>query len=148
MTHEEAQMHSSAYVDGEVSGLDAAAMFGHLAECGTCRTFMSRVLAMRSTLLSAPPIPVPPALDRRVLSLRLPQTRSTPVRRLLASRIQIPLAAAAAIAVTLLTITLFSVSLWLSAPPQQPQKQETVYIMSLPAIEVHAPQPADRKPVQ
>jgi anti-sigma factor RsiW len=141
MTCREIQTALSAYIDGELPEEAAAGMFAHLSTCTACREFLTDVLRVRAALH----LP-------SVLTPNLPVDRGHvprgPLRRLVAQRLEIPFAAAAGIALVLLSISLLSLSLWLHAPPERPPQREVVYMLSLPPVEVHAVKPAEHKPVE
>lgn len=140
MTCNEIQVDISAYIDGELSAAGMAGMFTHLSHCVVCQEFLTDALRLRAALHSASALaPVPSGAHR--------EASRGPIRRLITQRLELSFAAAAGIALVLLTVSVFSISLWLGAPKEKPQR-EVVYMLSLPPVEVHAVQPADQKPVQ
>ena len=139
MTCDEIQADISAYIDGELPADDMAVMFKHLSGCAECQGFLTNALRLRSAMhvpsaLAATPLPRPKSVQQRS------------IRRLIGQRLELPFAAAAGIALVLLSVSLLSLSLWLNAPKDKPQR-EVVYMLSLPPVEIQAVRPAEQKPV-
>ena len=141
MTCNEIQEHISAYIDRECSADSAAVMFVHLSGCMACQGFLTDSLRVRAVLHS-PPTLAPAPIRRRQEAPR------GPLRSLIAQRLELPFAAAAGLALVLLSVSLLSLSLWLNPPKGKPPQREVVYMLSLPPVEVRAAQPADQKPVE
>jgi len=138
MTCDDVQAAISAYADGEIHPDGEGAMFGHIGTCPECRKFFRSVLDIRDAFASAPPVVVPESLDRRVLAIRPgPARPAARHRRWLAElwmrRLSVPLPSAALVALALVSITIFTLSL-LMRPSEVP-------LLSLPPIDVYAEKP-------
>lgn len=141
------QLRISAFVDGELDGGDVPAMFSHLSGCAACQGFLSDALRLRADLRAWEVRAPGEAPDRKGFALKRVERSGGAVRRLIAQKLEMPFAAAAGIALVLLGISLFSVSLWLGGAAERGRQPEVVYMLSLPQVEVHAARPADQKPV-
>ncbi len=144
MNCNEIQPRISAYVDGELPGADATAMFAHLSGCMECQAFLTDTLRLRADLRAWEVRAPAPA--RKKSTLQWKETSGSAIRRLISQRLEIPFAAAAGIALVLLGVSLFSVSLWLGGSADRAREPGVVYM--LPTVEVHAVKPADQKPEQ
>lgn len=76
MRHEEAVV-LSAYVDGELSGLELARVKAHLDACGACRAEADALLSTKRLLAGAPRRAMPPGL---VASIEARLERPAPAR--------------------------------------------------------------------
>lgn len=145
MTCEDVQAAISAYADGEVHPDEEGAMFVHIAGCAECRTFLRSVLDLRSAFAAAEPVDVPLSLDRNVLAIRPGATAPAAHRRrwlagLWERRLSVPLPSAALVAITLVSIALFTLSLLM--------KPSEVPLLTLPTVDVYAEQPADHQRIE
>ena len=114
-------------------------MFAHTGTCAECRAFFRSVLDLRSALASAEPVDVPETLDRRVQTIRPDVVRPAAQRRrwlaeLWERRLSVPLPSAALVAIALVSITIFTLSLLM--------KPSEVPLLTLPTVDVYAEQPA------
>jgi len=140
MTCEEVQAAISAYADGEIHTDEEGAMFAHIAVCPQCRAFLRSVLDLRNAIASAEPVAVPETLDGDVLAIRpgAAHAPATQRRRWLAElwmrRLSIPLPSAALVAIALVSITIFTLSLLM--------KPSEVPLLTLPTVDVYAEHPA------
>jgi len=128
----------SAYADGALPPDGEESMFVHLGTCADCRRFLGHVLDTRAAIAAMPRADVPESLDRTVLALkpgiaREKTQRSRWLADLWMRRLSIPLPSAAIVALALLSITIFSLSLLL--------KPNEVPLMSLPPVDVCAEHP-------
>ncbi|MGE5579554.1 MAG: DUF4349 domain-containing protein [Bacillota bacterium] len=57
----------SAYIDGELSAQDKEALEAHLAACGSCRSALSELRAVKAALASVPEEEVPPGLHEMIM---------------------------------------------------------------------------------
>jgi len=148
MNCNDVQIEISAYADGELSGSDARVMFAHLSACAECQAFLTDTLRLRAELRTwEVRIPAPTPGQKRA-ALRRREATGGVIRRLISRRLEMPFAAAAGIALVLLGVSLFSVSLWLGGSAARAKNPEVVYMLSMPAVEVRAVKPADLQPVQ
>jgi len=139
MTCDDVQAAISAYADGEIHHDEEGAMFAHVAGCAQCRTFLRNVLDMRSAFAAAEPVDVPATLDRDVLAIRPGAAPPAAHRRrwlagLWERRLSVPLPSAALVAIALVSITIFSLSLLL--------KPSEVPLLTLPPVDVYAEHPS------
>jgi len=138
MICDDVQASISAYADGELPPDEEGAMFAHIGTCPVCRKFLRSVLEIRSAVASAARPDVPGSLDRRVLTFR-PGARPPKRERmrwfadLWMRRLSVPFPSAALVAIALLSITIFTLSL-LMRPSEVP-------LLSLPPVDVYAEQP-------
>ena len=129
------QLMMSTYIDDALDAPSQGRMFAHLGTCNECRVFLRRMLDLRAGLAAIPALEVPPSLDRRVMKLKMKQTRPMKgagerLRTLWSQRLSVPLPSAALIALALITVTVLSLSLW--------QKPDVISVPSLPAVDVYA----------
>lgn len=79
----------SAYLDGQISGLEMASMAAHLDTCSNCGREFAALRAMQSTLAEMNPVAAPPRLQARLRAAiaqeRERETHLPPFRRWLRS---------------------------------------------------------------
>jgi anti-sigma factor RsiW len=139
MTCDEMQLEISAYIDNALGADAQGMMFAHLGTCPACRSFLRGILEVRHRVASIPAPDVPEGLDRRVLKQPSPRPpgRTQGVRGRIADfwtqRLSVPAPSAALVALALIVITIFSLSL-LRRPDEVP-------LPCLPVIDVYLEQP-------
>jgi len=103
MNHEQFQKLVNEYIDEGIGDAASAEMFAHLGNCTECRNLMRSSLQVRSYYRQEDPEEVSASLDRRVFAtvqgMTAQRNRRIP---LWATRILIPLPAAASIAILIL----------------------------------------------
>ncbi len=131
----------STYIDGESDDAGNTELFRHLGACLSCRKTFAELGALRTRIAAIPEPSVPTHLDRRIA--RLNATRpaqvshlATRLRSLWESRLTVP-APALALTLLLATVTLFISLLYIRTAQPPAGEQQVMYIMSMPAIEVH-----------
>ena len=139
MTCDEVQAAISAYADGEILPGEEGAMFAHISTCPVCRAFFRSVLDLRSAFASTEQVDVPEELDSRVIAIRPGPARPSPERRgwfagIWMRRVSVPLPSAAIVAIALVSITIFTLSLLM--------KPSEVPLLTLPPVDVYAEQPS------
>jgi anti-sigma factor RsiW len=133
----------SALMDSELGDEEAKSLFGHLNSCEGCREAFRSVQALRSDLREQVPPMAPAELDEKILSL-IPHTRTyagdRKAVRIVAwkRRISVPLPVAAVLALLLMV---GSAALSLKVFESQRTQTQTVYITTLPAVDVYGPTP-------
>ena len=138
MTCDVYEEHVSALVDNELKEEEMVLLFGHLESCPSCRHSLQTVLNLRSDLGEDVPPLAPKELDEKVL-LSVTRTKlydgdRKPMRLLLwKRRISMPLPIAASIMIVLIAGSVALSSLW--------SKTQTVYVTTLPVVEVHGYMP-------
>jgi len=152
MKCEEVELSISLYIDRALGAADTPELFLHLAQCAHCRSFLETMLHLRQELASMPEPEPSWTLDRRIGTLRVRRAGMAPkitsaIRLLWMRRLAIPLPAAAVLALMLLTASVVSYSLW-SKVNAEPPKQEVIYMLPMPAVEVQAVQQESSLPRQ
>jgi hypothetical protein len=106
MNHEHFQELVNLYLDAGLDDNASAELFAHLGACNECRILMRSSLQVRSYYQNTEMEEVSASLDRRVLATARNKpartTQRNPLAPLWATRILIPLPAAASIAVLIL----------------------------------------------
>ncbi len=136
ITCEEYEEQISQLIDHELGESSAPILFDHLAECTGCRRFLNTTLRIRSGLLEQGPISAPAQLDEKILGTvpvgrRAARDRLAIPGLLLKKRVSLPVPLAAAVVVLLMLGSILLSSLWL-----QSQGGGTVYVTTMPAVEV------------
>jgi anti-sigma factor RsiW len=131
----------SALMDNELSDQEAKSLFGHLNSCEECREAFRSAQELRSNLKEQLPPIAPAELDEKVMSL-IPHPRTyvgdrKAVRIVVwRRRISLPLPVAAVLALLLIIG-----SAAISFKVIDSQKNQTIYITTLPAVDVYGPTP-------
>jgi predicted anti-sigma-YlaC factor YlaD len=138
MMCERFQESLSAFLDGNCGEAEAGEAFAHCGKCPECRGFLRAAILLQHDVRALPTPAVPPALDRRVL--RIPdRERATDwvsrFRLALTGRLHVPVPALAG-ALGLLVVTL-GLSVWLYVHRETAPKQEFIYLVSTPTVEVY-----------
>jgi anti-sigma factor RsiW len=125
----------SALIDNELNEEEAESLFRHLSTCLSCRRSLRTVLDLRSDLKEQEPPLAPAELDEKVLQRAASEKRYVGDRKPMAMRvwkrrISIPMPVAAAITIVLIAGSVALSSLW--------TKTQTVYVTTLPVVEVTA----------
>jgi anti-sigma factor RsiW len=128
----------SALIDRELKDEETGELFAHLSTCLKCRRSLECVLDLRSDLADEVPLLAPKELDEKVLRgetrPKLYAGDRKPMALLLwKRRISIPLPIAASIMIVLIAGSVALSSLW--------SKTQTVYITTLPVVEVRGYMP-------
>lgn len=136
----EIQTQLDLLLDGELTNEFEESVFGHLAACKECRTYVS-ILTQARVAMRKEVSEVPHGLDERVL--RLLNGRSTSiVRPLWRSRIPVPIPLLAAALLCLVALTVFVLIDRTEEGKQQTMTGNLVraerieYLYVLPAVEV------------
>ena len=133
----------SALMDNELKDEEAKSLFGHLNSCEACREAFRSAQELRSNLREVVPPMAPAELDEKVMSL-IPHTRTyagdRKAIRIVAwrRRISLPLPVAAVLAILLMV---GSAALSLKVFESQRTQTQTIYITTLPAVDVYGPTP-------
>jgi anti-sigma factor RsiW len=138
MTCEMYEEQISAMIDHELKDEETGMLFAHLSTCRQCRHSLQSVLDLRSDLGEQDPPMAPKELDERILKqTRLAHRaskdpRATPFR-IWTGRISMPVPVAAVIMIILIAGSVALSSVW--------SKTQTVYVTTLPAVEVRGYMP-------
>ena len=140
MTCEGYQEQVSQLIDNELEEQESPAMFAHLSTCAECRGFLHTSLRLRSGLQEHGPLLAPTHVDEKVLGTAPSKRRLVPDRLAIPSvlwkrRVSLPVPVAAAVIVLLMLGSIALSSLWFRGPEPQFQAQ-TVYVTTLPTVEV------------
>ena len=138
MTCETYEEQISALIDHELKDGEAGRLFAHLSACPRCRHSLQSVLDLRSDFAEQTPPMAPKELDERILKrTRLAHRTSKDRRampfRLLTGRISMPVPVAAVLMIILIAGSVALSSVW--------SKTQTVYVTTLPAVEVRGYMP-------
>jgi predicted anti-sigma-YlaC factor YlaD len=128
----------SLFCDGEIDGIDESALFIHMSECNLCRTFLQRIVGLRTALASTPEPAAPVSLDRRIrqISRGFGMARAFS-GRFWTRRFSISSPVFAAILVLIAVSITFSLASFFHGDIFRPKEPpQVVYIMSLEPIEV------------
>ena len=136
----EIQTQLDMLLDGELPNESEEAVFGHLAGCKECRTYVS-ILTQARVAMRKEVSEVPRGLDDKVLSLsnRLSAASELPFWR---SRVPVPIPLLAAALLCLVALTVFAlIDKSKSGEPQAVtgnlvQAERIEYLYVLPAVEV------------
>lgn len=133
----------SALMDNELGDEQAKSLFGHLNTCEACRGAFRSAQDLRSSLREQVPPMAPAELDQKIMSL-IPHTKRYIGDRKAARivgwrrRVSLPLPVAAIVAILLV---LGSAALSYRLSETQKTQTQTIYITTLPAVEVYGPTP-------
>ncbi len=136
----EIQTQLDLLLDGELPRESEEAVFGHLAGCKECRTYVS-VLSQARVAMKAEQCDVPRSMDKKVLSLMNGHSIGI-VRPLWRSRIPVPIPLLAAALLCLVALTVFVLIDRTEEGKQQTvtgnlvQAERIEYLYVLPAVEV------------
>lgn len=138
MMCERYQESLSAFLDGNCSEKEAGEAFAHCGGCPDCRGFLRAAILLAHDVRALPIPAVPAALDRRIL--RIPELErakgwAARLRLTFGGRLHVPVPALAG-AVGLLVMTL-GLSVWLYVHKEPAPKQEFIYLVSTPTVEVY-----------
>src|SRR3989304_5420487 len=142
MSCEQFEEQVSAYIDHELRDEETEILFRHLGNCVSCRKAMTVALDLRSGLRDQAPLLAPEELDEKVLSMAQSRQSWMPDRVVVPvtmwqRRISMRVPAVAAAMFILLFGGFFASSLWLGPNDSAANaKVQTVYITTLPAVEV------------
>jgi predicted anti-sigma-YlaC factor YlaD len=156
MTCEGYQEQVSQFIDNELEERDAPALFSHLSTCEECRGFLRTTMRLRAGLQEQAPLLAPNHLDEKVMGARPASKRFAPDRVAIPGvtptivwkrRISLPVPVAAVVIVLLMLGSIALSSLWFrgSEPGYQTQ---TIYVTTLPAVEVQALYPQQQTTLQ
>lgn len=136
---EKCELAISCYVDGELGPVERTKLFGHLSQCEACTGFLEHAIHIRVETAKATRYQFSePNTEEVFLEKRLVAQMSARQRLLdlIRHRLSIPVPVAGAIALFLIVGTLF-----LSSFVLQSQEPQSVFITTLPGIEVEARNP-------
>ncbi len=133
----------SALMDNELGDDEARSLFGHLNTCDACRKALRSAQELRSGLREETPPMAPAELDEKIMGLIPHAKRYVGDRKALRivgwrRRVSLPLPIAAIIAFLLV---LGSAALSYKLSEAQETQKQTIYITTLPAVEVFGPTP-------
>jgi anti-sigma factor RsiW len=133
----------SALMDNELRDEEAKLLFGHLNICDACRDAFRSAQEFRLNLKEQVPPMAPAELDEKIMNL-IPHTKRyigdrKAVRIVVwKRRVSVPLPVAAIMA---LLLVLGSAALSYRLSETQKTQTQTIYITTLPAVEVYGPTP-------
>jgi anti-sigma factor RsiW len=145
MTCDDYQENVSQLLDGELLIGEEPALFRHLGDCDSCRTFLKAVLQLRHALLVSQPVRVSEKADHAIArrlgkaGAAMPDRGAVHIWR---RRVSIRLPVAAVAAAFLITFSIVISSM--VAPVSRPATAErVVYVMTLPTVDVVGHKPND-----
>ena len=133
----------SAWMDNEINDEETKSLFGHLHGCQACREAFRSAQRLRLNLREEQPPMAPAELDEKVMSL-IPRPRiyagDRKAIRIVAwrRRVSLPLPVAAVVALLLM---IGSAAISLKLFESQKTQTQTIYITTLPAVDVYGPTP-------
>ncbi len=145
MSCERFEEQVSAYIDHELRDDEAGTLFTHLGGCASCRRAMADALELRSGLREQSPLLAPKELDEKVLKMAESRRRRQPDRRAIPfiiwqKRVAVRIPLVLAISSMLILGSFLLASVWSPLGKSPPQIQ-TVYVTTLPVVEVRGYMP-------
>jgi len=136
MTCDAYQEQVSAMIDNELGDEESCVLFAHLSSCPACRGSLRTSLALRSDFNAQAPLMAPAELDDKVLNRvrsanKFLGDRKPVPMRLWKGRVSVPLPV-----LTMLTLLLILSSITLYSVGTKPPQVQTVYVTTLPVVEV------------
>jgi hypothetical protein len=153
-TCERYQEKVSQLIDNELGERESPSLFGHLGLCEECRRFLQTNLRIRSGMQKHGPLLAPVHLDQKVLGTTLTTRGLVPGRLAIPSglwkrTVSLPVSLAAAVVVLLMMGSIALSSLWFGTQKAQTEVQvQTVYVTTLPTVEVQGYYPQSKTAIQ
>lgn len=145
---------ASQFIDGELTDNQSGELFSHLGNCSRCRQFMHSALQVRATIMHSPAFPFPPTLDERVSRIRIRRSPArvpfrVKVKGFWKQRLAVPVPAFLSAGVMLLVAVAISIITLTKVPREsQDAMSKTMYLVTLPAVEVQGTYPVNENKVR